>query len=110
MDGKGNGHSLSLPISHAVGVGPALHCASSAVLHWAHSSEWEHPSTRGDVGNIPPSRSHAGGVGPTLHCASSAELPLAHASGVGTGRRDVSDRSEENTSELQSPSELVCRL
>src|SRR5439155_19899245 len=28
MDGKGNGHSVSLPISHAVGVGPALHCTA----------------------------------------------------------------------------------
>jgi REP element-mobilizing transposase RayT len=83
MDGKGNGHSLSLPISHAVGVGPALHCASSAVLHWAHSSEWEHPSTRGDVGNIPPSRSHAAGAGPIRHCASSAVIHRAHCSRVG---------------------------
>src|SRR5256885_8627050 len=94
MDGKGNGHSVSLPISHAVGVGPALHCASSAVVHWGEG----HP--RSSLFPICP-------FSPRRRRGPDTALRFKRSVSPGPLFRV---RSEEHTSELQSPCNLVCRL
>src|SRR2546427_9411078 len=58
---------------------------------------------------LDPLRSFVGEVLPVSH---GCDHPLEHGGGVGVpvARPEVVDRSEEHTSELQSQSNLVCRL
>src|SRR5256885_8458242 len=67
----------------------------------------------GRAGGEPPAGAEGGGERPAAAAGGRGEAagrPVHHASGAGAGRSSAAFRSEEHTSELQSPCNLVCRL